>query len=90
MWAVFLGYSREDFNNVVSNYGNGIIKCLYSPEDSGEYWRIEYDVAKDEYVLLKQTKYKYSNKFYNRNIKNKLREIEGAKEIKSEYKLVIY
>lgn len=71
-------------------YENGIIKCLYSPEDCGEYGRIEYDVAKDEYILLEQTKYENSNKFYIRNIKNKLREMAHSKEIKSEYKLVIY
>lgn len=71
-------------------YENEIIKCLYSPEDSKEYGRIEYDVAKDEYILLEQTKYENGKKFYIRNIKNKLREMVNSKEIKTEYKLFIY
>lgn len=71
-------------------YENGIIKCLYSPEDSGEYGKLAYDVENDEYISLEQTNYENGKKFYVRNVKNKLKELAKQKEINSEYKLVIY
>lgn len=72
-------------------YENGIISCLYSPEDCGEYGIIEYDIANDTFLKLKQTKYENGKKFYIRNIKNKLIQlISNTDGIPIEYNLVIY
>lgn len=72
-------------------FKNGIIKCLYSPENCGDYGFIEYDVKKDSILTLKQTSYDKDKQFYYMNVKNRLKQFSyNIESIPSEYNLVIF
>lgn len=72
-------------------YKDGIIRCLYSPEECGEYGVIEYDLNKNLILNLKQTQYDKDKQFYYMNVKNKLKSfINDINNIPSEYNLVLF
>lgn len=72
-------------------YENEIIKCLYSPENCGEYGFIECNIKEDLILNLKQTEYDKGKQFYYMNVKNRLIDFaKDTKNIPNEYNLVIF
>lgn len=68
---------------------DGVITCLYSPENCGEYGYIQYN-SNTKSLEVKKTTYDININFYSNAVKHKLVHMLSMEKILSQYFLYMY